>query len=339
MSVFGHIFGQDAAVGWLATAAGGDRLPHGLIFAGPAGVGKGTTAQAIATLFLCEKPNADQACGKCAACRGMAADAHPDYYVVHRRLIRLERKDNKATTLAADVVREYVNDKAHYKPMLNRGKVFVVEEAELMNPTAQNSLLKTLEEPPGRTLIILLTTNINQLLPTIRSRCQLVKFGPLPEKLVEAHLVKRGIPAVEAQHAARITEGSLGQSLRWLEDGVIAAALALGNRLDDLTPAGAVHLSALLKKFGDEYANAQEKRDKDVSRETATREALGIMMAVAASHLRRKFAASVDDAGRLDRLCAALELAFATERYVDANVTVSLAIEQFAINVSSVLAA
>jgi DNA polymerase-3 subunit delta' len=339
VSAFDGILSQQAAVEWLSTAAAADRLPHGLIFSGPAGVGKGTTARALATLFLCEKPKGDQPCGKCEGCRGMAADVHPDYHIIHRRLIRLEKKENKASTLAAEVIRVHLNDKANNKSIMNRGKVFVVEEAELMNSTAQNSLLKTLEEPPGRTLIILLTTNANQLLPTIRSRCQLVRFSALPEQLVKEQLIKRGIDARDAEDAARISNGSLGSSIIWLEDGVIQAAREFITTLDNATPDTAAELGGWLKAYGENYYKAQEKRDKDVSKDVATREGLALMLSIAANHLRRKLNDSAEDVDRLDQFCAAIDAAVAAEQNLDANVTISLAVEQFAVNLTAALAA
>src|SRR5215208_1978559 len=190
---FDDIFGHDAAIDFLRRALNADRLPHALIFAGPAGVGKGTTARALSKLFLCEKPQADSPCGKCDSCRVFDADNHPDFHLVYRQLIRLEKESSKAKALPVDVVRDFLVGPANRKPSMGRGKVFVVEEAELMNATAQNALLKTLEEPYGRALIVLLTDQPGALLPTIRSRCQTVRFGALDEQAVVRELVKRGI--------------------------------------------------------------------------------------------------------------------------------------------------
>src|SRR5688572_33503102 len=90
------IFGQDSAIEFLRRALRADRLPHALIFAGPAGVGKGTTARALGKLFLCEKPKGDSPCGKCDSCRVFDADNHPDFHLVYRQLIRLEKETAKA---------------------------------------------------------------------------------------------------------------------------------------------------------------------------------------------------------------------------------------------------
>src|SRR5687768_9719511 len=153
MTSFSDIFGQDAALDRLRRAYAADRLPHGLIFAGPVGVGKGTTAAALAALVLCEKPKGDAPCGACGACRAFEAGAHPDYHVLTKELIRYHDKTGKSkgTTLSINVIRPELVEKASRKSVMGRGKVFVVEQAEFMEPPAQNAMLKTLEEPAGRT--------------------------------------------------------------------------------------------------------------------------------------------------------------------------------------------
>src|SRR3954454_11202938 len=115
MKSFDDILGQDAAIEWLQRAYESDRLPHGLIFAGPAGVGKGTTAAALGALFLCEKPRAEGACGRCDSCRVFDAGSHPDYHLVYRQLVRLEKDTAKARDLAADVIRDHLVGPANRK--------------------------------------------------------------------------------------------------------------------------------------------------------------------------------------------------------------------------------
>src|SRR3954447_18317132 len=182
MSTFDSIFGQDDAIDWLRRAYLADRLPHGLIFSGPVGVGKATTARALAKLFLCEQPRDDAPCGKCESCRVFDSGNHPDYHVVTKELIRYHDKTGKSKgiDLSINVVRPEIVEPAGRKAVMGRGKVFVIEQAELMNAQAQNALLKTLEEPAGRTVIVLLTDQPGALLPTIRSRCQVVRFAGLP---------------------------------------------------------------------------------------------------------------------------------------------------------------
>src|SRR5579862_5608149 len=167
ITTFDQIFSQDRAIEQLRQAYRSDRLPHGLIFGGPIGVGKATTAAALATLFLCEHPKKDSACGKCQSCVLMSAGNHPDFHGIYKELVRLEFKDRKAIDLSIDVIRPYLIQPAGLKASMGRGKVFVVEQADYMNAAAQNSMLKTLEEPVGRTLIILLCEQPGSMLPTI----------------------------------------------------------------------------------------------------------------------------------------------------------------------------
>src|SRR3954454_10455421 len=226
MSAFKHIFGQDAAIDWLSRAYRADRLPHSMIFAGPTGVGESPTARGLGKLFLCGKPADLSPCGKCESCRVFDAGNHPDWHVVTKELIRYHDKTGKSKgiNLGIEVVRAEIVDPAGRKPVMGRGKVFVIEQAEVMTAQSQNALLKTLEEPAGRALIVLLTDQAGSLLPTIRSRCQTVRFAALDVNRVAAELHQRGIDKATAARAAALAGGSLGVALKWIEDGVVAPA-------------------------------------------------------------------------------------------------------------------
>lgn len=124
---FRDIFGQERALAAIRTAYEADRLPHGLIFAGPVGVGKATTAAALGKLFLCEKPKGDEPCGKCESCKLFAAGNHPDFHVITKELIRYHDKTGKSKgiELSIQVIRPELIEPANRKPNLGRGKVFV----------------------------------------------------------------------------------------------------------------------------------------------------------------------------------------------------------------------
>src|SRR5439155_10759505 len=234
MTTLQDIFGQTEALEALLRAYRNDHLPHAMIFAGRIGVGKATAARGLASLFLCETPRSDKPCGTCKSCVLMDAGNHPDFHTVYRQLIRLEKTEAKARDLTIDVIRDYLVGPANRTPVMGRGKVFVVEEADLMNPSAQNALLKTLEEPTKRTLLILITDQPDCLLPTIRSRCQIVRFASLDPKLVARELERCKIDKKTAADAAALAEGSLGLALRWIQDGVIAVARELIGHVDAL---------------------------------------------------------------------------------------------------------
>jgi DNA polymerase III delta' subunit len=326
---FSDILDHEEPIAWLRDAWRSGRLPHGLVFAGPVGVGKATTARALATLFLCEAPRKDEPCGACASCRAMAADVHPDYHVVYRQLVRLEKGESKARDLSIDVVRQHLVAPANLKANRGHGKVFVVEEADLMNANAQNALLKTLEEPAARTLIILLTDQPNCLLPTIRSRTQLVRFGLLDEKLVQRELAKRGVDKGDAADAALFTEGSLGVALVWLGDGVVERGRQLADQLDAVMAGKASgELQDWLKKSAEAFAEKALAHDKLASKDQATREGLATYLRVASNHFRRRLG-ELDSGEEIERACAAIDAVVAAEQYLDANVNVPLVIQQF----------
>jgi DNA polymerase-3 subunit delta' len=217
---------QDKAIGILQRALAADRAAHAYIFAGPGGVGKSTTAREWAKLLLCEnprrqgstgKPFADS-CGTCGSCALCEADSHPDYARVYKEL-REFTKDGKdkppPVDLPIDVIREFLIDKAAIRPGHSKRKVFVVSEAERLNAYSQNALLKVLEEPPHYCTIILLCTRLERLLPTTRSRCQIIRFGPVDTERIVADLRAGGLSNEQAGFFARLAQGSLGQARQW----------------------------------------------------------------------------------------------------------------------------
>ena len=331
------IFEQSIAANQLRRAYRADRLPHGLIFAGPVGVGKATTAAFLSQLFLCEKPNGDVPCGKCQSCKSFLTGGHPDYHIITKELIRYHDKTGKSKgiDLSINVIRPEVVEKASRKSSMGVGKVFIIEQAELMNPQAQNGLLKTLEEPAGPTLLVLLTDQIGQILPTIRSRCQSIRFGQLSDATVLRELKARGILTPVAQNATHVADGSLGIALRWIEDGVIDSAGQLLDQLDQIfagKPADA--LPDWFKITAESYAEKQLKRDELGSKDQANREGLGLYLRLAADHVRGKLRLEADP-DLLEKRCAIIDAIVRAEGYLDANVNVALTFQQLAMSLQS----
>jgi len=322
------IFGQEAAVQVLRASLQQDRLPHGLIFAGPVGVGKATTASAVAAAFLCQREHVAIPCGQCKACEHLAHNKHPDLHVARRTLIRLADEDAKARDFSVQVVREYLIEPAGRTSVLGRGKVFVVEEAELMNSEAQNALLKTLEEPQGRTLLILLTDRPDALLPTIRSRCRMICFGPLSRQAVQRELERRNISPTDAAYAARFADGSLGLALRWVEDGVVPKARELESLVQNLVGGKRIAgLPAWLRDSAKAYADKQLERDGKASADQATREGVTLYLGILARLLRTRLWMEPDPGAKI-ALCDAIEAVVRAENYIDANVGIPLALLQ-----------
>ncbi len=331
-SAFASIFGQDEAIAAIREAYLADRLPHGIIFAGPTGVGKATVARALAKLFLCEKPAADAPCGKCESCRVFEAGNHPDHHVITKELIRYHDKTGKSKgiELSINVIRPELIERASRKAVMGRGKVFLIEQAEVMNANAQNAMLKTLEEPAGRTLIILLTDQPGALLPTVRSRCRTVRFAALDESLVTRELTRRGVAPDEAADAARFASGSLGVAVKWIEDGVIGPALELAAMMDALLEGRpADDLPGFFRRSADAYAARQLERDELLSKDQATREGLGLYLKIAAEQVRRRLSEATDP-DAMETACGAIDALVQAETYLDANVNVGVIFQNLA---------
>jgi DNA polymerase-3 subunit delta' len=221
--VWAGIVGQPAAVTLLRRAIALDRPAHTYAFVGPSGVGRRLTAVAFAQALLCST----HGCGACAVCRRVAAGQHPDCQVVQPT----PPKDNPkgAPMIRIEQVRD-LERTAALAPLEGSRKVFVLDEAERLTlPTAQ-ALLKTLEEPPPRTHLVLILANPRALPPTVLSRCQRVRFRPLDAAETARLLEGRGVPAAASPLLARLTEGRPGLALGTDLDALRArreAALAL----------------------------------------------------------------------------------------------------------------
>ena len=203
-----EIQGQDRAVGLLRRAIANGRLAHAFIFAGPAGVGKRATALALARAVLCpEKP--DVGCGTCIDCRLVGVGSHPDLFIEDLAMAQAERAT--ATMLSIEQIRRVCGSLA-LRPARGTGKVGIIDQAERLTAEAQNALLKTLEEPRGRATLVLVTSNLDALLPTIRSRCQRLLFAPLDDALVTTLLERESVAADVAGRAAALASGSLDRA-------------------------------------------------------------------------------------------------------------------------------
>ena len=216
---------QDAPQRYIQRAMRTGRLPHGLIFAGPDGVGKQLFAERLAGVLLCQSPidhdGVQDACGKCVNCDMSGAGTHPDFHLVHRLLNKFHPsatvRARKATQLSIAVIRHFVIGPIGMRPSHAAAKVFVIAEAELMNAEAQNAMLKTLEEPPNNSHIILIARSADGLLETIRSRCQLVQFASLPTAFVRErlHAAQPKLDDAESHFIAELAGGSIGRAI-WL---------------------------------------------------------------------------------------------------------------------------
>ncbi len=197
---FDQILGHDAQKDLLRRALNSGRLAHAYLFEGPEGVGKRLMALALVRAVFCENGSG---CGNCTACRKIDHNNHPDLHIV----------EPEGSFIKIEQVRD-LQKELSYRPLEARQKICLIDGADLMNPAAGNALLKTLEEPQGHTLMVLLSCRPEALLTTIRSRCQRIPFSRLPYRLLLNVLRDRlEIDDREAHLLAALSEGSLNKAL------------------------------------------------------------------------------------------------------------------------------
>jgi DNA polymerase-3 subunit delta' len=211
---FRDVIGHRALVALLSSSIERGTLPPSLVFAGPSGVGKRLAALATAQALNCLEPlrttpPADtdavpfDACGVCAACTRIARAVHPDVSVL---------QPNDKGNIKIEPVRELI-DRSGYRPFEGRRRVAIIDEADCLERSAQNALLKVLEEPPAGSVFLLVTAHPDLLLPTVRSRCPQLRFRPLTEGEVAAALLRGGRTEAEARAVAALADGSIGRAL------------------------------------------------------------------------------------------------------------------------------
>lgn len=295
------IFGQDPAVRALRGALAADRLPGSYLFVGPDGVGKSALALAFAAAAACTNPVADpyDACGRCQSCRMLASGNQPEIVRVEpagdqMQIWQFWDRPNRPPGVLQQSMR--------YASAIGRKTVFIIERADLLNTSAANSLLKVLEEPPPYVLFVLTAPNAARILPTIQSRCQMVRLTAAPVDAVAAQLVAQlGVEPERAAELAAHTEGRIGWALRLArEPGVEAEINAIMDvalsacsatplaalRVADQIRKTAAGLKALLGAAPDRPAagahspggGGEEPEAETTGKETAARRPLGIVL-------------------------------------------------------------
>lgn len=224
---FAHIAGQDAPISVLKRSLATGRLAHAYLFEGVEGCGKKTTALALIEAVFCGK---DDGCGTCSSCRKMSSMQHPDLHLI----------EPEGAFIKIDQIRSLQKDLA-YRPFEAPKKACIIDGADRLNQAAGNALLKTLEEPPGNALIILVTSQPSGVLPTILSRCQRLRFHGLSEEVLTSCLVKNGMDSESAHLAASLADGSMKTAMEIGKGAVLAERKQLltrlfGLSLGDITP-------------------------------------------------------------------------------------------------------
>ena len=239
---FESIQGQDRAVSFLKGSLQSGRISHAYIFYGPRGVGKMLAAVNFAKALNCEAPDAKhcdpepvegshpgrvEGCDRCAACKKIEALTHPDFCVV--------RQPDGALSIGINEIRGLIGD-INLKPYEAKKKVYVLDRVNALTDQAANALLKTLEEPPTDSVLILIVENLGALLPTIVSRSQVVKFFTLATDTIRDILVKaHGVEDNKAGVLASLASGSIGEAIRYKDGKFFEKRSALVKALADGT--------------------------------------------------------------------------------------------------------
>ena len=253
MAGFNEIVGHEQIIEHLKNAITMDKVSHAYIFNGPEYSGKMMLAEAFAMALQCEEHNPD-GCMNCHSCKQAADRNQPDIiYVSHE----------KPNTISVDDIRQQLNNDIVIKPYSSKYKIYIVDEAEKMNPQAQNALLRTIEEPPAYAVIMLLTTNADSFLQTILSRCITLNLKSVKDETIRKHLMSHyQIPDYQADICTAFAQGNVGKAIQLASSDdfnqLKAAALQLLKRLEDID---LYELGAAIKQIGEFKLKVQDYFD------------------------------------------------------------------------------
>ncbi len=243
MAGFREIIGHEQIIEHLQNSISMNKVSHAYILNGEKGSGKMMLAEAFAMALQCES-GGTEGCMKCRSCRQAMDHNQPDIiYVSHE----------KPNTISVDDIRSQLNNDIVIKPYSSRYKIYIVDEAEKMNPQAQNALLKTIEEPPAYGIILLLTTSADSFLPTIRSRCVALNLKAVKSEVIRSYLMSHyQIPDYQADVCTAFAQGNVGKAIQLAasEDfnELKASAIQLMKRLEDID---LYEMAAAVKQIGE----------------------------------------------------------------------------------------
>ena len=206
MSSFKDVVGHKNIIKYISSAVQADAVSHAYILNGERGSGKRLLANLFAMSLQCQNRAEDgEACGKCQSCKQAQSGNQPD-------IIKVTHE--KPNTISVDDIRTQINNDIVIKPYSSKYKIYIIPEADLMSAQAQNALLKTIEEPPEYAVIMLLTENAEALLPTIRSRCVMMKLRNIKDQLVKKYLMEQmEIPDYKADVCVAFAQGNMGKAI------------------------------------------------------------------------------------------------------------------------------
>ena len=204
MESFKDVVGHKDILKYISSAVENNRVSHAYILNGERGSGKKMLANLFAMTLLCETGDNEQ-CGKCHSCKQAESGNHPD-------IIRVTHE--KPNSISVDDIRTQVNNTVDIKPYQGPYKVYIIPQADMMTPQAQNAILKTIEEPPSYAVFLLLTENAETLLPTINSRCVMLKLRNIKDTLIKKYLMENlEIPDYKADMCTAFAQGNMGRAI------------------------------------------------------------------------------------------------------------------------------
>lgn len=233
MSGFKDVVGHRNIIEYIGNAVTSDTVSHAYILNGQKGSGKKLLANLFAMSIQCENRQEDgDACCKCRSCKQAMSGNQPD-------IIRVTH--DKTKTISVDDIREQVNNDIVIKPYSSKYKIYIIPDADMMSVQAQNALLKTIEEPPEYAVIMLLAENADMLLPTIRSRCVMLKLRNIKDQLVKKYLVEQlDIPEYKADICVAFAQGNMGKAISLANseyfNEIRSSAVNLLIRIDSMQP-------------------------------------------------------------------------------------------------------
>ncbi len=320
MAGFQDIIGHQDLIGHLKNAIKSGKVSHAYLLQGEVGSGKRMLADAFAMTLQCESGGAEP-CGKCRSCIQAAHHNHPDIiYVTHE----------KPGSIGVDEIRAQLVNDVQIMPYQGKYKIYIVAEAEKMTPATQNAILKTLEEPPSYAVILLLTRNAASLLETIRSRCILLDFRPVPDELVRHYLMEHmEIPDYQADICVAFAQGNIGKAAKLASsenfNAIKKAALQLaaGAREMDMNEIINAVKSVLAYRIDiRDYLDILAVWYRDVLYFKATRDAGGVIFKDQLNAIRQS--ANVSSYEGLNQIEDAIQMA---KDRLDANVNFELTME------------
>lgn len=210
-----EVCGHEKIVSYLKSCIVSDRVNHAYIFAGPSGLGKATVADRFIKTLYCQGQGEYKPCGQCSACRQVEAHTHPDVYRIGKVI------NDKTGKLYREIVIDQMRDlkmKLSQGTLLSSWKIAIIEDADYLNINAANSLLKVLEEPTKKTVIILLVSDLSQMLKTIISRVQVLNFLPVSTEEIKDYLLSKEINPDKAQRIANLSLGKPRLAIKMIEE-------------------------------------------------------------------------------------------------------------------------